>query len=92
MKNLSIHLGHFFYVSYLRCMGPLFLGVIRATSTRRSIRFCGAKAASFLSYFKTLSIGPVQGIEPATFRSTVNRSADWANPRSDQKTKNLNVK
>ena len=37
-------------------------------------------APSFLSYFKTLSIGPVLGIEPATSRSVVKRSTDWANP------------
>ena len=30
--------------------------------------------------FKTLSIGPALGIEPATSRSAVKRSTDWANP------------
>ena len=35
---------------------------------------------SFLSYFKTLSISPAPGIEPATSRSAVKRSTDWANP------------
>ena len=35
---------------------------------------------SFLSYLNTLSIGPVSGIEPATSRSAVKRSTDWANP------------
>ena len=35
---------------------------------------------SFLSYFKTLSIGPAPGIEPATSRSAVKRSTDWAKP------------
>ena len=29
-----------------------------------------------LSYFKTLSIGPILGIEPATSRSAVKRSTD----------------
>ena len=33
---------------------------------------------SFLSYFKTLNIGPAPGIEPATSRSAVKRSTDWA--------------
>ena len=39
---------------------------------------CSARAIpSFLSLFKTLSIGPVRrGIEPATFRSAVKRSTD----------------
>ena len=33
---------------------------------------CSAKGVpSFLSYFKTLSLGPTPGVEPATFRSTV---------------------
>ena len=42
---------------------------------------CRAKAVpSFLSYFKTLSIGPAPGIEPATSRSAVKHSTDWANP------------
>ena len=31
---------------------------------------------SFLSYFKTLSIGPAPGIEPVTSRSAVKRSTD----------------
>ena len=35
---------------------------------------------SFLSYFKTLSIGPAPGIEPTTSRSAVKPSTDWANP------------
>ena len=34
----------------------------------------------FSVIFKTLLIGPVPGIEPATSRSVVKRSADWANP------------
>ena len=35
---------------------------------------------SFLSYFKTLSIGPPLVIGPLTSRSAVKRSTDWANP------------
>ena len=42
---------------------------------------CSAKGVpSFLSYFKTLSIGPALRIEPATSRSAVKRSTDRANP------------
>ena len=42
---------------------------------------CRAKVVpSFLSYFKTLSIGPTPGIEPTTFPSTVKHSTNWANP------------
>ena len=38
---------------------------------------CSAKGVpSFLSNFKTLSIGPTPGIEPATSRSAVKRSTD----------------
>ena len=41
---------------------------------------CSGKGVpSFLSDFKTLSIGPTPGIEPATSRSAVKRSTDWAN-------------
>ena len=40
-----------------------------------------AKAVpSFLSYFKTLSIGPAPGIETASSRWTVKHSIDWTNP------------
>ena len=36
----------------------------------KGVAVCGAKAiSSFLSHFKTMSIGPVPGIEPATSRS-----------------------
>ena len=42
---------------------------------------CSAKGVpSFLSYFKTVSFGPAPGIKPATTRSAVKRSTDWANP------------
>ena len=38
---------------------------------------CSAKRVpSFLSYFKTLSIGLAPGIEPVTLRPTVKRSTD----------------
>ena len=37
-------------------------------------------APSFLSHFKTLSIGPIPEIEPVTSRSAVKRSTGWANP------------
>ena len=33
-------------------------------------------AVQFLSYFKTLNIGPAQGIKPATSRSAVKRSTE----------------
>ena len=53
---------------------------------REGLAVCRAKEApSFLSYFKTLSIGPVPGIEPATSRSAVKRSADGANPAAVKK-------
>ena len=35
---------------------------------------------SFLSYFKTLSIGLIPGIEPMTCSSAVKCSTDWASP------------
>ena len=40
-------------------------------------------------YFKTLSFGPVRGIEPVTSRSTVKLSTDWANPAAVKKSKNI---
>ena len=46
-----------------------------SSEPHESLPFCRAKGVrSFLSYFKTLSIGPVSGIEPVTSRSAVKRS------------------
>ena len=57
--------------------GPPFYVVIR-TSEGQAV--CSAKGVpSFLSYFKTLNIDPAPGNEPATSRSAVKRSTDWAN-------------
>ena len=45
------------------------------------LAICRAKeVASFLSHFKTLSVGQIPGIEPATSRSAVKRSTYRANP------------
>ena len=42
---------------------------------------CRAKGVpSFLTYFKTLSVGLIAGIEPATSPNAVKRCTDWANP------------
>ena len=60
---------------------PLNIYVKYPSEPRKGPAVCRAKEApSFFSYFKTLSIGPVPGIEPATSRSAVERSTDWANP------------
>ena len=59
---------------FLSPTGPrvfFFYVVIRAM--RRSSRLQNQD-----SYFKTLSIGPASGIEPATSRITVKRSTDLA--------------
>ena len=46
-------------------------------SQARQLAACSAKGVpSFLSYFKTLSIGPAPGITPATSPSAVKRSTD----------------
>ena len=48
---------------------------------RKGLAICRAMVVpSFFSYFKTQSIGPTLGIEPATSRSAVKPSTDWANP------------
>ena len=48
-----------------------------SSDPREDVAACSAKGVpSFLSYFKTLSIGPALGIEPATFRSAVKHSND----------------
>ena len=52
-----------------------------SSEPREGLAACSAKKVpSFLSHFKTLSNGPAPGIEPATSRSAVKRSTDWANP------------
>ena len=51
---------------------------------QEGLTVCGAKAIhSFLSYFKTKSIGPSPGIEPPTSHSPVKRSTDRANPAAE---------
>ena len=48
-----------------------------SSESREGLAICRARAVpSFLCYFKTLSIGPIPGIEPATPRSAVKRSTD----------------
>ena len=65
-------------------MGTLFLHPLMETGLPFYVVIlaaCSAKEVpSFLSHFKTLSNGPAPGIEPATSRSAVKRSTDWANP------------
>ena len=71
----STNWGHYFYVSIWRRSRHF----TSSPEPREVLAACSAKAvASFLSYFKTLSIG--LAIEPVTFRSAVKRSTDWANP------------
>ena len=60
------------FLRFLLEMGQPFYVVIRAL--RRSSQ------TSFLSYFKTLSIGPASWIEPTTSRSVVKLSSQWTNP------------
>ena len=56
-----------------------------SSEPREGLAVCRAKEVpSFLSYFKTLSIGPTKGIEPATFRCAFKRSTDWTNPAAVQ--------
>ena len=52
--------------------------------TPRSSRL-QCKGSIYLFYFKTLSNGPAPGMEPATSRSAVKRSTDWANPAAVSK-------
>ena len=63
-------------------MGTLFFkSLLRGgTEAREGLAICRAKVVpSFLSHFKTLSVGPVPGIEPVTCRSAVKRSINGAN-------------
>ena len=48
-----------------------------SSESGEGLAICRAKVVpSFLSYFKTLSIGLAPGIEPATSRSAVKHSTD----------------
>ena len=76
-KCESANWGHYINVSYWRRDRHFTW----SSEPREGPAACRAKEVpSFLSYFKTLSIGPAPGIEPATSRSAVKRSTDWANP------------
>ena len=71
----STNWGQYFYVSNLR----RDQNFTWSSEPREGLAACTAKGVySFLSYFKTLSIGPAPGIEPAAFRSAIKRSTDWA--------------
>ena len=60
-----------------------------STEPREGLAAYNAKVvSSFLSYFKTLSIGPAPGVKPATSRSAVKHSTDWANPAAVKITEN----
>ena len=54
--------------------GPPFYVVIRATERSRRLQCKGSTYLHFSVIFKTLSIGPAPGIEPATSHSAVKRS------------------
>ena len=79
----------YFYVSYWRrdCHFTW------SSEPREGLAICRVKGVpSFLSHFKTMSVGPVPGIELATSRSAVKRSTDWANPAAVKSTKIKNTK
>ena len=80
IKHESTNWGHYFYASHWRRDRHFTW----SSEPRVDLAICWANMAkavpSFLSYFKTLSIGSAPGIEPATSRCAVKRSTDWANP------------
>ena len=76
-RKVPIGPGHYFYVSYWRRDRHFTW----SSEPREGLAACTAKGVpSFLSYFKTLSIGPAPKIEPATSRSAAKSSTDRANP------------
>ena len=71
------------YLARKNKLGTLFCTSLPGggTEAREGLTICRAKAVpSFLSHFKTLSVGPIPGIEPVTRRSAVKRSNNGANP------------
>ena len=72
----STNWGHYF-LRLFRETGP---PITWSSEPRECLAACNTYVVpSFLSYFKTLSIGPAPGIEPAISRSAVTRFTDWAN-------------
>ena len=58
--------------------------LICSSEPRQGEAVCRGKAvSSFLSFCKTMSIGPAPGIDPATSCFAVKRSNNWANPVAD---------
>ena len=93
--SIADHIIYFWKALYLSVNGFSTKALIRdtiftsptgdgtATEPGEGLAICRVKAVpSLLSHFKTLSIGSVPGIEPATSRSAVKRSTNWANPAS----------
>ena len=77
----STNWGHFFDGTAILCGHP---------SHVKGWAICRAKAVpSFLSHFKTLSVGPGPGIYPTTSHSAVKRSTDWANPAVVERKRNI---
>jgi len=76
MCGLKIHLSDFLKAS----MSWIDLVWIGFREPREGLAYSAKEVLSFLSYFKTLGIGPVPEIEPKTSRSAVKRSTYWAIP------------
>ena len=58
--------------------------IFKSLTGDRTAILCGHLVPSFLSYFKTLNIGP-PGIKTITFRSTVKHTTGWANPTPENR-------
>ena len=81
ISNKTTDWGHRLFLLLLLETGRTAILRSHPCKSLESLSVCRAKAIpSFLSYFKTLSIGQTPGIEPATSRSAVKRSTDCANP------------
>ena len=79
--DMKVLLGTLFLRFLLETRPPFYV-VIRATRRSNRLQYKEIRRVpSFFSYFKTLSISPAPGIEPATSRSAFKRSTDrdWAN-------------
>lgn len=91
-EKLKYSFGTLFLRHLLEMHGTAIFSGHQSHPHPKVYAFAGQRQLHFSMVLRPWVLARSRESNPRPFRSTVNRSADWANPRSDQKTKNLNVK